>query len=1020
MHKWVNSSVSSSNSSSSLGHMVSLSRVLEVRQGHINEVEAWAMLAQATSCIQDKLLSINNSNNSTHAAASHRLNLGTTLVVTADRLMCTAAGKVSIDGHKPVANLEHVHPELRGRSDLSERELEVVAVFSLGKTIGSALPQSGISEALLGILHRMTAETLDSTATLLQVMRLVAEQWRLKVGSSPVSRFVSQLCRITLGWQVRKNFFVSCSNLVTEGVDNRAKNGQRSSALPSPPLPLTTTTMNSNISNVEKNVSYTAEKAQLASEKKEEDENEEVVEFSRLEVSSTSSSPSSSPSISSSPKLTLSDNIPPTFSSSSSNNTGQIGIPQRGEQPHNTCESHNKRRRNDEEEDDIESPTTTSNTYAAVTPPSQRKRFDARQRSFSSTSTVNGVRRAIKMRRRSSIKNLEAEDASDYENVYFGSSTTSNNTNLDKRRSLSAQLNGNSGGGSLMNGGGGGGGRKVAFNMMVGTQQLHPSSSSSYQQHPPGEDGISSSSSSSLLLSSRVADAGNTAPVGTGTTATTPLITNRNRLLNGRISSASATSSTTRSRTTVGRNPSRLYRVVRPLTTVTPTPSPATKRCVGPEFVVMAAASEQRPVLLDLSRRDRGIEVKEVQIVMLGGQRLVARVSPHSVTAGELLDRVLSDQDFKEASNYCVAVKRSSREEGAVGGWCEYWPLANESKLSKVAPLGWASRHKEGISHHHHNSQQLAAKDFILYLRFRFIPESVDSGFRDPNNKHQLYLQLRRDLLEGRLRLPGPQQQLKLAGLALQTEFGDFSEDIHGVEGQYFMLEHYLPESAVIKLGGQLKARESCARQHRAMFGQSQSSTELSFCRELQTLATEYGHSCFAVRETKKPNPHLGRRHLGVNLRGLSLFETASDPSATHRQLASYEWRNITRIQYDKCRFQISVQSPNSNSVSKMKFYVSEAKAKIMFDLSSAHHQFYLQRKWNRTETENGVTSVKRPLNNSSQMEGASSSSNSSSNNNNDDGVEYREPREKAAAIRSLKNKFLSRKQLSQRKLYTR
>ena len=47
----------------------------------------------------------------------------------------------------------------------------------------------------------------------------------------------------------------------------------------------------------------------------------------------------------------------------------------------------------------------------------------------------------------------------------------------------------------------------------------------------------------------------------------------------------------------VRRNPSRLYRVVRPLTEVTHAPSPATKRCIGPEFVVVG---ESDPVTLDL------------------------------------------------------------------------------------------------------------------------------------------------------------------------------------------------------------------------------------------------------------------------------------------------------------------------------------------------------------------------------------------------------------------------------------
>ena len=35
------------------------------------------------------------------------------------------------------------------------------------------------------------------------------------------------------------------------------------------------------------------------------------------------------------------------------------------------------------------------------------------------------------------------------------------------------------------------------------------------------------------------------------------------------------------------RNPSRLYRIVKPLTEMATTPSPATNRCIGPEFFVM-------------------------------------------------------------------------------------------------------------------------------------------------------------------------------------------------------------------------------------------------------------------------------------------------------------------------------------------------------------------------------------------------------------------------------------------------
>lgn len=420
----------------------------------------------------------------------------------------------------------------------------------------------------------------------------------------------------------------------------------------------------------------------------------------------------------------------------------------------------------------------------------------------------------------------------------------------------------------------------------------------------------------------------------------------------------------------VKRNPSRLYRVVRPLTEVTPTPSPATKRCVGPEFVVMASEQQVRPVVLDLSSHCRkDTPVKKVNVIMLNGQKLVVLCSPHSITCGEVLDSVLSNQDIKEASYYSLALKSEDHE---------FWIMSSDTKLHKVAPLGWKESRQQHVR---------PVEAFDIYLRFKFLPDNVDS-FKDPNNKHQLYLQLRTDILEGRYHMP-VNTHISLAGMALQTEFGDFSEDIHG-DGEYFFLDHYLPLHVINRVG-EMEAKRSLHKLHRAHLGQSQSKTEIKFCREIQRL-DNYGFHTFSVRETKKPTT-LPKRHLGVHQKGLFLFETSRDRFTPHKIMASFFWHTITRIQYDKCRFQLSVTDASSASsetgMKKIKFYVSEVKSKLMFDLSSAHHQFHVQQRLN------GSTESKdHPQ------------------------VEYREPRE--TAIRSLKNRLLSKRQLSQRKLYTR
>ena len=454
-------------------------------------------------------------------------------------------------------------------------------------------------------------------------------------------------------------------------------------------------------------------------------------------------------------------------------------------------------------------------------------------------------------------------------------------------------------------------------------------------------------------------------------------------------------------RKAVERNPSRLYRVVRPLAEIAAAPIAATKRCIGPEFVVM---TNEDPILLDLyvhrSRKEEG-NVRNVTIVMLNGLRISVRCNAATVTAGEILDAVLRDRDIKESSLFTLACMN---EIGT-----EYWPLTNETKLSKIAAAGW----KEGR----------ACRDLILYQRFKFHPDDVDS-IKDGENKHQLYLQLRSDLLEGRIYGLTQNMYLSLAGMALQVEFGDFSDDIHG-DDEYFMLEHYLP--CQMLLDGREASRKSLVKVHRAHLGQSQSKTELKFCRELQRLEN-FGFHFFSVTKDKKSSSSLPSLTsssgclLGIHVQGVFLYERAKDIFTPHKLLAPFFWRNIARIQYDKTRFQITLTAnagstgggPNNlnnnnnlakddNKSHKLKFQVSESKAKLMFDLASSHHQhsnmLRYQAKRHQPATDEAAAAMSKEV----EVSNA---------------VEYREP-PRERAMRSLKNKFLSRRQLTQKKLYT-
>ena len=88
----------------------------------------------------------------------------------------------------------------------SEQELERLGIYSLGKTLQAChcLQPGGV---LTDLLRKMTCSidsttetAADSNLSLLHVLECVADQWKLLVGTSPISRFVAQLCKLTLGW----------------------------------------------------------------------------------------------------------------------------------------------------------------------------------------------------------------------------------------------------------------------------------------------------------------------------------------------------------------------------------------------------------------------------------------------------------------------------------------------------------------------------------------------------------------------------------------------------------------------------------------------------------------------------------------------------------------------------------------------------------------------------------------------------------------------------------------------------
>ena len=85
--------------------------------------------------------------------------------------------------------------------------MEQLGIYSLGKSLEAChcLHPGGV---LTDLVRKMTS-AID-TVSLLHVLECVDNQWKILVGSSPISRFVAQLCKLTLGWTMTTSIPTSC------------------------------------------------------------------------------------------------------------------------------------------------------------------------------------------------------------------------------------------------------------------------------------------------------------------------------------------------------------------------------------------------------------------------------------------------------------------------------------------------------------------------------------------------------------------------------------------------------------------------------------------------------------------------------------------------------------------------------------------------------------------------------------------------------------------------------------------
>uniref|UniRef100_A0A4W6CBS6 Protein tyrosine phosphatase non-receptor type 13 n=1 Tax=Lates calcarifer TaxID=8187 RepID=A0A4W6CBS6_LATCA len=331
----------------------------------------------------------------------------------------------------------------------------------------------------------------------------------------------------------------------------------------------------------------------------------------------------------------------------------------------------------------------------------------------------------------------------------------------------------------------------------------------------------------------------------------------------------------------------------------------------GPEFVKMASEPcVALSVPSSIMKRGKVEEVqRKVGVVLLNGQKLELSCDIKAVCK-DVLDMVVAHIGLVEHHLFGLAYLREN----------EFFFVDPDAKLSKVAPEGWKEDPKKRKSD----------VPFNLFLRIKFFLDDVNF-IQHAMTKHQYYLQLRKDILEERMRC-NTENAMLLASLALQAEFSDYQPELHGKT--YFRLEHYLPVTVLDKVD-QTTIKEELPKLHSNYYGASESEAEFEFLKVSQRL-TEYGVHFHRVLPEKRSQTGI---MLGVYSKGVLIFEVLN---GNRTPVLRFPWRETKKISFTKKK--ICLQN-TSDGIKHLFQTDSNKTCQYLLQLCSDQHKFHLQMK---------------------------------------------------------------------------
>ncbi|XP_011610389.2 tyrosine-protein phosphatase non-receptor type 14 isoform X2 [Takifugu rubripes] len=213
----------------------------------------------------------------------------------------------------------------------------------------------------------------------------------------------------------------------------------------------------------------------------------------------------------------------------------------------------------------------------------------------------------------------------------------------------------------------------------------------------------------------------------------------------------------------------------------------------------------------------------------------------------------------------------------------------------------------------------------LLFFGVMFYVPNV-SQLEQEATRYQYYLQVKKEVLDGRLHC-AVEQGIRLAGLAVQADFGDFTQ---------FMSQDFLREYVLFPVnwptGDEVLEEwtKKVADEHKSHCRMQAAEAELLYIKEVEKL-DGFGQETFPAKDNYTNDIFIGVSFIGVFVK-----------HRNGRSIMLHKWKDIGTIAHNKSAITVEITSRDDTII----FHMEDMEmAKYIARLFTARHKFYKQNK---------------------------------------------------------------------------